>query len=67
MAAYNHNNLRIIRQSRIFGEDHTLDFGFQKQDMTLRNHEIWRKCPKCGAHNDLRMTDTCQDCKSPLK
>lgn len=31
------------------------------------NHEIWRECPKCGTHNDLRKTDYCEECYTYLK
>jgi len=31
------------------------------------NHEIWRKCPKCGAWEDLRKTDNCTECGAKLQ
>lgn len=31
------------------------------------NHEIWRKCPKCGNYNDLRKTGHCENCNTELK
>lgn len=30
------------------------------------NHEIWRKCPICGAYNDLRMRTHCEGCGNPI-
>ena len=30
------------------------------------NHEIWRKCQKCGAYEDLRKTFYCSECKHKL-
>lgn len=30
------------------------------------NHEIWRKCPKCGAFEDLRKTENCTECGTEL-
>lgn len=34
--------------------------------MKNNNHEIWRKCENCGAFNDLRKTDECEECKTKL-
>lgn len=30
------------------------------------NHEIWRKCQKCGAWEDLRKNFHCKDCGQQL-
>ncbi len=30
------------------------------------NHELWCKCQKCGAWEDLRKTFHCTECKSQL-
>lgn len=32
----------------------------------LANHEIWRRCPKCNAYNDLRKSAYCEECGSKL-
>lgn len=30
------------------------------------NHEAWRKCTNCGAYNDRRKTNYCEDCGTKL-
>ncbi len=30
------------------------------------NHEIWRRCSKCGVYNDRRKTSYCEDCGTKL-
>lgn len=38
-----------------------------KDFMKGNNHEVWRKCPKCGAFNDLRKNIECEQCNTELK
>lgn len=30
------------------------------------NHEIWRKCPKCGHEEDLRKSFDCSNCGTTI-
>jgi len=37
-----------------------------KDFIKAHNHEIWRKCPKCGNYEDLRKTFYCKDCGAQI-
>lgn len=32
----------------------------------MKNHEVWKKCPKCATWEDLRNTKTCTNCGTEL-
>lgn len=33
----------------------------KKSDLKF-NHEKWRKCPRCGDYNDIRIAPSCLNC-----